>query len=43
MQQSEARKHDLISCLVDKKTNNSWLTVAKMDARIVSEDYILKA
>lgn len=43
MQQSGARKHDLTSCLVDRKPNNRQLTIAKTDARTVSEDYVLKA
>lgn len=42
MQQFEARKHDLTSCLVDRKPNRQ-LTIAKTDARTVSEDYVLNA
>lgn len=43
MQQFEARKHDLTSCLVDRNLNNRQHTIAKTDARTVSEDYVLKA
>lgn len=38
MKQSEARKHKLTSCLVDRKPNNRQFTVTKTDARTVSED-----
>lgn len=43
VQQFEARKHELTSCLVDRKPNNRQLTIAKTDARTVSEDYVMKA
>lgn len=43
MQQSEARKHDLTSCLVDRKPNNRQLTIAKTDARTVSRGLCLES